>query len=65
MADVAILYSPTDEEYGEGDEEQEDVRNQVEGVHETAVVQHALLHAVGVDTLVVAAEREGHASAEA
>jgi len=52
--------SPTDEEDGEGDEEQEDVGHQVEGVHEAAIVEHAALHAVGVERLVVSAEREGH-----
>lgn len=53
---------PTDEEDGEGDEEQEDMGNQVESVHEAAIVQHAHLHAVGIDTLVVAAKRQGHAT---
>lgn len=52
---------PTDEEDGEGDEEQEHMRNEVEGVHEAAVVQHALLHAVGTDVLVVATKGKGHA----
>lgn len=57
---------PTNEEDGEGDEEQEDVGDQVEGVHEAAIVEHALLHAVGVDASVVdasvvAAKRQGHA----
>lgn len=53
---------PTDEEDGEGDEEQEDVGHQVEGVHEAAVVEHAQRHAVGAVALL-AAERQGHAAA--
>lgn len=56
--------SPTDEEDGEGNEEQEDMGNQVESVHETAIVQHALLHAVGIDTFVIAAKRQGHATTQ-
>lgn len=54
--------SPTDEEDGEGDEEQEDMGNQVERVHEAAIVQHALLHAVGIGTVVDATKRQGHAN---
>lgn len=53
---------PTDEEDGEGDEEQEDVGHQVKGVHEAAVVEHAQRHAVGVVALLAAAERQGHAA---
>lgn len=60
---VCPFPSPTDEEDGEGDEEQEDMGNQVESVHEAAIVQHARVHAVGVDTRVVAAKRQGHATA--
>lgn len=52
------LSSRTNEEDGEGDEEQKDMRNQVKSVHKAAVVQHAVLHAVG--TVLVAAERQGH-----
>lgn len=48
--------SPTDEEDGEGDEEQENMGNQVESVHEAAIVQHALRHTVGVDSVVAAAK---------
>lgn len=53
--------SPTDEEDGEGDEEQEDVGHQIESVHEAAIVQDALVHAVGIDTCFVATKRQGHA----
>lgn len=53
---LANTEGPTDEEDGEGDEEQEDVRHQVEGIHEAAVVEHAQRHAVGVVTLLAAAE---------
>lgn len=56
------LPSPTDEEDGEGDEEQENVGNQVESVHEAAIVQHALRHTVGVDSVVAAAKGQGHAA---
>lgn len=38
----------TNEEDGEGDEEQEDMRNQVESIHEAGIVQYALCHTVGV-----------------
>lgn len=38
----------TNEEDGEGDEEQEDMRNQVESIHEAGIVQHAICHTVGV-----------------
>lgn len=61
---VCQFPSPTDEEDGEGDEEQKDMGDQVESVHEAAIVQHALLHAVGIDTLVVAAKRQGHATTQ-
>lgn len=50
----------TDEEDGEGDEEQEDVRHHVEGVHEAAVVEHAVVHVVGGGVALVAAESQGH-----
>jgi len=53
--------SRTDEQDGEGDEEEEDVGHQVEGVHEAAVVEHAPLHAVGILPRVIAAEGQGHA----
>lgn len=56
---VGGVSSPTDEEDGEGDEEQEDVGHQVESVHEAAIVQRAVFHAVGI---VVAAKRQGHAT---
>lgn len=52
----------TDEEDGEGDEEQEDMRNQVESVHEAAIVEHALCHVVGTGFVFTAAERQGHAT---
>lgn len=54
--------SPTDEEDGEGDEEQEDVGNEVESVHEAAIVQHAVRHVVGIEMVVIAAKRQGHAT---
>lgn len=50
----------TDEEDGEGDEEQEDVRHHVERVHEAAVVEHAVVHVVGGGVALVAAESQGH-----
>lgn len=37
----------TNEEDGEGDEEQEDMRNQVESIHEARIIQHAIFHTVG------------------
>lgn len=60
---VCRFLSRTDEEDGEGDEEQEDMGDQVESVHEAAIVQHAAVHAVGISTVVVAAKRQGHATA--
>lgn len=54
------LTSPSDEEDGEGDEEQEDVRHHVERVHEAAVVEHAVVHVVGGGVALVAAESQGH-----
>ena len=53
---------PTNEKDGEGDEEQEDMGNQVEGVHEASIVQHTILHTVGIEILVVATKRQGHAT---
>lgn len=53
----------TDKQDGEGDEEQEDMRHQVEGVHEAAVVQHAVVHAVAALVHVIAAKRQGHGHA--
>lgn len=57
-----MFLSPTDEEDGEGDEKQEDMGDQVDGVHEAAIVEDAMRHAVGVVTLFTAAERQGHAT---
>lgn len=36
--------------------------DQVESVDEAAIVEHPIVHAVGVEILVVAAERKGHAT---
>lgn len=54
--------SLTDEEDREGDEEQEDVGNEVESVHEAAIVQDAIRHVVGIEMVVIAAKRQGHAT---
>lgn len=51
----------TDEEDGEGDEEQEDMGNQVESVHEAAIVEYVARHAVANGTIFTAAERQSHA----
>lgn len=53
----------TDEEDGEGDEKQEDVRHHVERVHEAAVVEDALVHPVGGRVILIAAEGQGHGGA--
>lgn len=53
----------TDEENGEGDEEQEDVRHHVERVHEATVVEDALVHPVGGRVVLAAAEGQGHGGA--
>lgn len=55
--------SLTNEEDGEGDKEQEDMGNQVESIHETAIVQHALPHAVGTGA-VIATKWQGHATTQ-
>lgn len=47
----------TNEEDGEGNEEQEDMRNQVESIHEARIVQHAIFHTVG--SAVVATKWQG------
>lgn len=60
---VCCFPSLTDEEDGEGDKEQEDMGNQIESVHKTAIVQHTLLHAVGTGT-VIAAKWQGHATVQ-
>lgn len=53
----------TDEEDGEGDEEQENVRHHVERVHEAAVVEDALVHPVGGRVVLGTAEGQGHGGA--
>lgn len=53
----------TDEQDGEGDEEQEDVRHHVERVHEATVVEDALVHPVGGRVVLAAAEGQGHGGA--
>ena len=58
QAFLGLFYVRTDEEDGKGDEEEEDVGDQIEGVHEAAVVQDAQPHAVGV-ALVASAEGHG------
>ena len=55
----------TDEEDGESDEEQEDVRHHVERVHEATVVEDALVHPVGGRVVLAAAEGQGHGGAGA
>lgn len=60
---AAPAHALTDEEDGEGDEEQEDVRHHVERVHEAAVVEDALVHPVGVRVVLAAAEGQGHGGA--
>lgn len=53
----------TDEEDGESDEEQEDVRHHVERVHEATIVEDALVHPVGGRVVLAAAEGQGHGGA--
>lgn len=53
----------TDEEDGEGDEEQEDVRDHIERVHEAAIVEDSLVHPVGGRVVLSAAEGQGHGGA--
>ena len=54
--------SRTDEEDGEGDEEQEDMGHKVQGVDEAAIVEHTSIHAVRVIHLVNPTEWQGHAT---
>lgn len=50
----------TNEKDREGDEEKKYMRDEVEGVHEAAIVQDSFVHAVGITTPVVPTERQGH-----
>lgn len=50
----------TDEEDGECDEEEEDMRHEVERVQETAVVQNPPVHIVGTRVILAPTERQGH-----
>lgn len=36
------------------------MRDEVEGVHEAAIVQDSIVHTVGITTPVVPTERQGH-----
>jgi len=62
---LGALTAPSDEEDGESDEEQEDVRHHVERVHEATVVEDALVHPVGGRVVLAAAEGQGHGGAGA
>lgn len=53
----------TDEEDGEGDEEEKDVWHHIEGVQEAAVVQNPRVHVVGHRVILVPTERQGHGGA--
>lgn len=55
-----LVVTLTDEEDGEGDEEQEDVRHHVERVQEAAVVENAAVHVVRQRVVLVSTERQGH-----
>lgn len=55
-----LVVTLTDEEDGEGDEEQEDVRHHVERVQEAAVVENAAVHVVRQRVVLVPTERQGH-----
>lgn len=50
----------TNEEDGESDEEQEDVRHHVERIQEAAVVEDATVHVVRQRVVLVSTERQGH-----
>lgn len=52
----------TNEKDGKGNEEQENMGNQVEGVHEAAIVQHVTLDFIGREILVAATKRPLHAT---
>lgn len=55
-----LVVTLTDEEDGEGNEEQEDVRHHVERVQEAAVVENAAVHVVRQRVVLVPTERQGH-----
>lgn len=57
---LGALTAPPYEEDGEGDEEQEYMGHHVQGVHEAAVVQDAVVDVVGAGAVVAAAEGQGH-----
>ncbi len=56
--------SPTNEEDGKSDEEQEDMGNQIKSVYKAAIVEHAVSHTVGIDMAVIATKRHGHATTQ-
>lgn len=60
------LYHPetlTDEEDGEGDEEEKDMWHHIEGVQEAAIVQDPRVHVVGHRVVLVPTESQGHGGA--
>lgn len=59
---LRALTAPTNKEDGERDEEQEDMWNQVESINEAAIVEHAIVHTVGIYRLFVATKSQGHST---
>lgn len=57
-----VLLKHTNKQDGEGDEEQEDMRNQVESIHKAAIIQHAIIYTVGVCNVLVSAKCQGHST---
>lgn len=50
----------TDEEDGEGDEEDKNMWDHIERIQETAVVQNPSIHVVGHRVILVSTECQGH-----
>ncbi|TNN59790.1 hypothetical protein EYF80_029975 [Liparis tanakae] len=55
-----LPWTLTDEEDGEGDEEEEDMWHHIERVKETAVIQNPAVHVVGHRVILVPTESQGH-----
>lgn len=53
----------TNEEDGKGDEKQEDMGHNSEGIKKASIVEHATIHIVGNRVVLTATEGQGHGGA--
>lgn len=53
----------TNEEDGEGDEEQENMGHHSEGIEKASIVEHTTVHIVGNGVILTATEGQGHGGA--